>query len=447
MARLLSELRRRAASESGMAMVLSMTVAFVVFTLGAVWIGLGTHQITATGREKLRDQARNVAEAGLNLAMSRLSADSSASDVTLTAIEGGEFEVTILPVVDPAIDPTDPRRYIVSKGYAPKKDHPNRVARRLEQQVEIYPTDGFRYALFSYPGGITGANYMTVNGDVFASGDLTMANNSTVSGSVSALGSITTSNNTTVAGDVHAADDVTLDNTATTVLGNVYAGGNVTITGHVKGNVQAGGTISGGTVDGSRSQNSPPEPPVGQTLPTFIWDPANYASVQNWTPALFEAYWSTNRNAFSGAHRITCAVTCASVDFDNKWTLTGDTTIYSDGPITLNKDIANGAVGGAPITLTIVTDAADSGSTPAVSMSNNVTLPDNIRVVFFAKNGTVKFSQLKHFSGTVYAKSIALSQQFTLTFRPVSPPGFNFGGAAASHYSVTAGSFKEVPFS
>ena len=53
---------------------------------------------------------------------------------------------------------------------------------------------------------------MTVNGDVFASGDLTMANNSTVSGSVTSLGSVTTSNNTTIAGDVHAADNVTLNN-------------------------------------------------------------------------------------------------------------------------------------------------------------------------------------------------------------------------------------------
>ncbi len=439
-------LRRRNAScggpESGMAMVLSMSVAFVVFTLGAVWIGLGTHQITATGREKLREQARNVAEAGLNAAMSRLTADASFSGLGLTAIAGGEFEVTVLPV---SIDPDDPRRYIVSRGYAPTKANPTRQARRLEQQIELTYNDGFRYALFSSPGGISGANYMTVNGDVFASGDLTMANNSTVSGSVTSLGSVTTSNNTTIAGDVHAADNVTIDNASTTVLGNVYAGGNVAITGHVKGNVQAGGTISGGTVDGSRSQNSPPPPPAGQTLPTFTWDPANYSTVSNWaSPALFQTYWSGNKSAFSGAHRITCTVACGTIDFASKWTLTGDTTIYSDGPISLSKDIVNGA--GGPVTLTIVSDTADSGPTPAISMSNNVTLPDDINVVFFAENGTVKFSQLKHFTGTVYASAIALSQQFTLTFRPVAPPGFDFGLSTSSHYGITAGFFKEVPF-
>jgi hypothetical protein len=230
------------------------------------------------------------------------------------------------------------------------------------------------------------------------------------------------------------------------VLGNVYAGGNVAMTGHVRGNVQAGGTISGGTVDGSRSQNSPPPPPAAQILPTFTWTPSNYPTVSNWaSPALFQTYWSANKSAFSGAHRITCAAACATIDFGSKWTLTGDTTIYSDGPISLSKDIVNSA--GGPITLTIVSDAVDSGPTPAISMSNNVTLPDDINVVFFAENGTVKFTQLKHFTGTVYASAIALSQQFTLTFRPVAPPGFDFGLSTASHYGITAGSFKEVPFS
>ena len=438
-------LRRRSASgggpQGGMAMVLSMSVAFVVFTLGAVWIGLGTHQLNSTGREKLREQARNVAEAGLNIAMSRLSADNTLTELGLTAISGGEFEVSVLEVTDPS----DPRRYIISRGYAPSKASPNRVARRLQQQVQVVPSDGFRYALFSSPGGISGANYMTVNGDVYASGDLTLANNSTVSGSVTSLGSLTTANNSTIAGDVHALDDVTLHNSSTTVLGDVYAGGNVSMTGHVKGNVQAGGSISGGTVDGSRSQYSPPAPPPPQTLPTFDWAPYA-ASATTWSnPTLFQNAWNATKSTFSGAHRVNCVTTCATIDFGSKWTLMGDTTIYADGRISLSKDIANGT--DHPITLTIVSDATDSGSTPAVSMSNNVTLPDNINVVFFAPHGTVKFTQLKHFTGTVYASSIALSQQFTLTFKPVLPLGFNFDDTSSIHNVITAGAFEEVPFS
>jgi len=440
MARLL---RGRLESESGMALVMSMSVAFVVFAIGAVWIGLGAHQVTITGRDKLRDQARNVAEAGLNAGMSGLSADESFSGFGLTAVTGGEFEVSVFPV---SLDPSDPRRYLVAKGYAPSKAHPKRVARRLEQQVELIPTDGFRYALFSAPGGITGANYMTVNGDVFASGDLNLSNNAKVAGSVTSLGSVTTSNYSTIAGDINAANDVTLNNANTTVLGNVYAGRNVTMTGHVKGNVQAGGTISGGTVDGSRSPSSPPPAPVPQTLPTFTWDPNNYPMVWNWaTPALFQTYWDTNRSAFSGAHRISCPAPCTAIDINNKWTITGDTTIVADGPVTLSRDMANGA--GHPVTLTIVTFAADNGSTPAILMNNNVSLPDDVEVVFFAPNGSVKFSNLKHFTGTVYASNIALDQQFTLTFKPVALAGFDFDLTSSSHFQIQAGAFKEVPFS
>lgn len=442
MARLLSG--ERFGSESGMALVMSLSVTFVVFALGAVWIGVGTHQVTITGRDKLREQARNVAEAGLNAAMSRLSADPSFTGLGVTAINGGEFEVSVLPV---SVDPSDTRRYIVAKGYAPTKAHRRRVARRLEQQVDLVPTDGFRYALFSSPGGISGANYMTVNGDVYAKGDLTLSNNSTVAGSVTSLGSVSTLNNSTIAGDVHAANNVTINNSSTTVLGNVYAGGNVTLTGRVKGSVQAGGTISGGTVDGSRSQYSPPAPPALQTLPTFTWDPANYPSVSNWAnPSAFQTYWAANKSNISGAHRIGCPAPCTTaVDFGSRWTMTGDTTIVADGPITLSRDIANGA--GHPVTLTIVTTAADNGATPAVSMSNNVTLPDDVDVVFYAPNGTVKFSQLKHFTGAVYSSSIALSQQFTLTFKPVDLPGFDFGLTSSTHFSIQSGAFKEVPFS
>jgi len=448
-----AQTHRTAASggpEGGMALVLSLSVAFIVFTLGAVWLGIGTHQITITGRDKLRDQARNAAEAGLNAAMSGLSIDASFAGYGLTSVPGGQFEVSVSAV---SPDPTDGRRYLVAKGYAPTKALPQREAKRLEQQVVLLPTDGFRYALFSSPGGITGANKMTVNGDVYASGNMTLANNAVVAGSVTSLGSVTTSNNSTIAGDVQAANNVTLDNPATTVLGNVYAGGNVAMTGHVKGSVQAGGTITGGTVDGGRAQFSPPPPPEPQTLPTFTWDPANYTSLPacpsgsgsqvNCTASAFNTYFAAHTSGLSGAFRVTCPAPCTTaVNLGTKWTMTGDTTIYADGPISLSRDMVNGT--SHPIKLTIVSDFTDTPTTPAITMSNNVTLPDDVEVVFFAKNGTVKFSQLKHFTGTVYASSITLDQQFTLTFEPVQLPGFNFDLSSSSHFQIQAGAFKEV---
>ena len=169
--------------------------------------------------------------------------------------------------------------------------------------------------------------------------------------------------------------------------------------------------------------------------------------MSNWaTPAAFQTYWTANKSNFSGAHRIGCPAPCTTaIDFGSKWTITGDTTIVADGPVALSRDVANGA--GQPVTLTIVSFAADSGTTAAMAMSNNVTLPDDVKVVFYVPDGTVKFTNLKHFTGSVYASSIALSQQFTLTFKPVALPGFDFGVMSSTHFSIQAGAFKEVAFS
>ena len=443
MARLLTaRARSRSADECGVSLVVAMVITLAVFAIGGIWTGLATHQYTQSARDRQREQARNAAEAGANEAMSRLSADAGYTGSTLAVLPGGtgEYEVSVTVL---SADPNDNRRYIVSTGYAPAKIATNRVARRLEQQVDLISTSGFRYALFTAPGGISGANRMTVNGDVYSDGDLTLANSAAISGSVVSLGSVTTSNNSTIGGDIRAVGDVTINNASTTVLGNVYSGGNVSLTGRVRGNVQAAGAIIGGTVDGSRAEYSPPRPPQPQTLPTFTWDPANYASSQEWSsPETFQSHWAANKGSFSGHHRVLCPSPCTgSINLDAKWTMSGDVTIASDSPITLSREVANGAAGQA-LTLTV---ASFSAASPAILMSNNISLPDSIRIALFAPNGAVKFSNLKNFSGAVYASSMVLDQQFTLTYVPVGVPGFTWNLASSTHFVIQSRVFREVP--
>jgi cytoskeletal protein CcmA (bactofilin family) len=435
-----------------MTIVLSIMVCFVVFSLGTVWVGISLHQLNSSGREKQRETARNAAEAGLNAAMSRLTADPFWTGVTGQQLPGAEFEVEVN--ADAALyNPEDPNRYIIAKGYAPSKASPNRVAKRLEQQIQLIPTNAFSHALFSSPGGISGVNKPTVTGDVYSATDLTMSNNATVSGDVTSMGSVTTSNNTSIAGDVRAVGDVTLNNSHSTVLGNVYSGGDVAMTGRVKGSVQAAGSITNnGTIDGSAAAYSPPEPPSAQTLPTFTWDPDLYpaGTVQPdyATPDAFHTYWVANKGNFSGVHRVHCPLigTCPAVEFGNtpgspgQWTLSGDTTIVADGPVLISRDIT----ATSPVTLTVVS-LATSGD--AIKMTTQVTIPDNVKVVFFAPDALVRFVNLKHFSGTVYANSIQLDQQFQLTYVPITVPGFEFGVSSSSHFQIQAGAFKEVPFS
>ena len=451
MARLL---KGRGGDERGVALITAMVITLAVFAIGGIWTSLATHQYSASARERLKEQARNVAEAGANEAMSRLSANPGYTGSAVAALPGGtgEYEVTVSKPPAPD-DPNDTRRLIVSTGYAPTKANPLRVARRVEQQVDLISTGGFRYALFTAPGGVAGANNMTVNGDAYSADDLVLSNSASVSGSVTSLGSVTTSNNSTVGGDIRAAGNVTINNASTTVLGNVYSGGNVTLTGRVRGNVQAAGTILGtGTVDGNRAQYSPPPPVTAQTVPTFTWDATRYSAAQNLagsppskdlTPAEFQTLWAANKNAFHGAYRIVCGTPCSTVTLNAKWIMSGAVTIVSDAPIAMSREMDNGAAGAA-LTLTVASLATAS---PAILMSNSISPPDSIKIALFTPNGSVSFRNRKDFSGAVYAASMSLEQQFTLTYVPVVVEGFTWDLASSSHFVIQSRIFREVPAS
>lgn len=440
---------RRGAGEDGVSLLTAMMIALTVFAIGGIWTSLATHQYSQSARERLRDQARNAAEAGVNEAMSRLSADGGYRTTALASLPGatGEYEVSVAPLT---ADPNDARRYIVSTGYAPTKATPLRVTRRVEQQVDLISTNELRYALFAAPGGVAGDQYMTVNGDVYSVGSMTIANGGNVSGSVTSLGSVTTVNNSTIGGDIRAAGNVTVNNSGTTVLGNVYSGGNVVLTGAVRGNVQAAGSITGGTVGGSRAQYSPPPPVPVQSVPSFTWDPNRYVSSPNLpgypatrelTPAEFQQLWNANKGAFRGHYRVRCAPCPTGIALDAKWTMTGDVTIASDAPVTMSREVDNGA-GGAALTLTI---ASFSSASPAILMSNSIATPDSIRIALFAPNGPVSFKNRKNFSGAVYAASMTLEQQFTLTFVPVTVTGFTWDLASSTHFVIQSRVFREVP--
>ncbi len=121
--------------------------------------------------------------------------------------------------------------------------------------------------------------------------------------------------------------------------------------------------------------------------------------------------------------------------------MTGDVTIASDSPVTMSREVDNGA-GGAALTLTI---ASFSAASPAVLMSNSISPPDSIRIALFAPHGPVSFKNRKDFSGAVYTSSMSLEQQFTLTFVPVTITGFTWDLASSTHFVIQSRVFREVP--
>lgn len=441
--------------ERGAGIVTALMITLIVFALGATWTQIATHQVEASSFERYREQALNSAEAGVNQAISTLAAQYDWPGTTgpVALPDGtGEYEIEVTPV-DPN-DPDDLDRYIVARAYSPSKGAPRVATRQVEQQVALDPTDGFTHALFASPGGIVGQNNSTITGDVYSASDITLAQSAKVFGDLTAAGNITTLNNSTVGGKIWAGKAATIDNSQTTVEGDVWSGSNagegVALTGTVLGDVQTGGTLSGGgTVNGTVSENNPPPAPPTLDQPTFTWDPSNYPSATSWTSASnFMSHWRDSDNdgideyELSGHHRVAGGDSASNkITLDKKWTMTGDVTIAADGPITLARDIVNGT--SDELVLTII---SFSDREPAIEFTNNVTIPADIKILLFAPNGLIDFSQLKDFHGVVYGESINLSQQFTLAYDPPQVPGFTWGASSATHFDVDVSVFREVPF-
>ena len=468
--------RRVQRDERGVTVVLALIVTLVVFATGAMWAQQAVHQTEGSGVERSREQALAAAEAGLNAAMSRLSQNSTCptsqtwQQGTLPGV--GQWEYSFPAVGDPRyVDCTNPnefRRYIIARGWAPTKTAPRAQRRQLEQQIDLVATDGFRYALFASGGGISGANQITVRGDAYSRSTVTIANNSTITGNLTSYGGATLQNSTLVTGKVWAngAVDVNTSGNGSGVNGDVWTSvGNVNVVSRVGGNVQAAGSITGsGTVVGSKTPNSAAPVPPALDLPTFAWATSNYTSPTIWAPptytnpaSSFQTYFNANDGSFGGTHRITscaspysstnCSPSVSGVSFNEKWNMASDTTIVSDGTVTLSRDIDSGTgnlvvVSNYPGTPCTTPSAACN----AITLSNNWSIPSSVKVLIFAQNGCVDVSNLKTFVGAIYARCIKLDNNFDLTYYPVAPPGFDWSTATSTHYTVQARSFREVPY-
>jgi hypothetical protein len=330
--------------------------------------------------------------------------------------------------------------------------------------VKLIPEQGFSFGLFSAPLGITAGQNMTINGDVFSYESVSLANSSKVFGDVVSLGSVTINNNTVVGGKVHAVGNVTLSAAGATVGGDVWSlaandptpgAYNVTSQGWIKGNVQAAGDICpvppaasppcSGRIDGEKSEFASPAAPRAQTLPTFdpaaltytsVWTSASQWKTQVWEPAA-----SPNTASLTGTYRIQGG-SAGALGLDKRWNLGGDVTIVSDGTLDLSRDVINTSGGEATLAFVSLSTSAS-----AVSMTNNLSLPQNTHILFFAPYGCADFRNLKHFTGTVYAKCIVTDNQFTLTFFPVQHEGFTWTLSSAGSFTVEAINFREVRFS
>lgn len=208
--------------DSGFSMVLALSVGFIIFALGAVWVATSSHELDEIIYSENRAGAQTAAEAGARYAMAALAddiidptwigvaSDNSTTQLTAvglrTALDGTSYSYLASGTSDGALGSTcelTPHRasatgeqlgewwvritaidastwlyQVESWGWGPSSSHRQRVVQKVAIQVALIPdSSGFTHALFA-ESHMTGLNRKEVYGDVYA-GSTTSISNST----------------------------------------------------------------------------------------------------------------------------------------------------------------------------------------------------------------------------------------------------------------------------
>jgi hypothetical protein len=289
--------------ETGLAMVTAILVVTVVFSLGVVGTELAVHNSGSSALDRKRTQAIDAAEAGLDSFFSSLTTTASTSmpcpavagnpnvSVDMPTTPAAHFDVYVSffnewpPAATPDLTCAQvqagalPQAALVkSVGTAITAAVPTRVQRTMESTIHLSPIyAGFNKAIFS-DTQLNFLNQFTLNGnvgndgDVYTNGNFALNNNTLIKGSVYAQGTATIGQGV-INANVWAKAAVSLSS-GIQVLGNATSSvSSITLSNNstVFGNAKAGTTISGGTINGTITPNSPSGPPPQVTLPKYCW--------------------------------------------------------------------------------------------------------------------------------------------------------------------------------
>jgi hypothetical protein len=451
-------LRERFNEEGGMALIVSLMVAFVILMLSSVIVAQSIHSLNASGFDRQRLTSYNAAEAGVNAWWEDLQTTTLASlscstkaGVMNTAPNEAQYSATATFYASDAtttmscpFTSANPPSFvrILSTGSSEGE-----AAREVEAFGQLTPVrTGFGAAIMAV-NGTTFSNSFTVygssgnNGDIYIlNGNLSISNSPTIYGNVYVpTGTATlTGNNSEIKGDLWANGTVTVNNPAV-VTGNAKStAGNIAGSGTVTGNATALGTTTVSTVGGSRYPGTNPGPVPTETFPqitnaTTAWTNAGYTLVGPFTgvSACTNAYnyihntgsgtWAT-----SGLTNIVVQIsaTCTFQNNNNDTnTIRGNLAVISDGGFTFSQ-MSNWKGVSAPVKnvyfISGYTAAACTG-TKNITVGNNTNF-DAFTNVFFYTPCTANMNNTNNFSGQVLAANVTIGNQFTMTFQPVLVP-------------------------
>ncbi|MBI3648784.1 MAG: pilus assembly PilX N-terminal domain-containing protein [Actinobacteria bacterium] len=482
-------LQRLNRDERGATLIMALLVAFVVLMLSIYVIAQATHNQSRAAYDRKRLTAEYAAEAGLNWYFNSIQ-NSAVESLQLAAYTGkvisGPNSVSFTATPTYYSDATGTTLFCAA-GSSTAACQATLSATNYPKSVKVVSvgtaSDGTKrqmetfMALHPIYGGYDGAmitnastsftNNFTVNGDtngndgdiVVLSGDFNAtAGLETVKGNiyvVNGSASITTSLH--VYGQVWANNSTTVNNAQALVdLDAKATTGGVSVPSTTGGTVKGSayyctGSAPGSNVLGAKIQTcSLGPPPAPASYPHVVFDQSAWESQGYWVHPFFtgssactdaQKYVESNNSgsdnysadavAHPGGVLVRIQATCTYQNSVSNPTINlgSNLAIITDGGINLaNKNTWNGVT--SMRSLYFISDwRTGSPDCPTQNISvGNLTAFNNLVQVSFYTPCTVTLNNLGSFYGQVIGSTLAITNNFTLNYRPVLIPGAHVTG-------------------
>jgi hypothetical protein len=462
-------LKRLRDEERGVAMILAVSVAFVVLILTTVVVAQSIHSIESSGYDRERLLSINAAEAGTNRWYAYLQTTPSLTMASDPGCSAGTGQLTLTDTVQSgpsaaaytavgtfyaadgttsmscaSFSDTNYPSYAKIRSTGTINGAPNRT---LETYVRLTPNYGGFGAAILALNGTTITNSFTINGNsgndgdlYFLNGNFRVTNSMTLSGNIYVPnGSAQIENTSTVKGNVWANGDVTLQNSATIQGDALSSNGNIGGVGTINDDATAAGTVTttnltiGGIVTQGVTMPAVPTQTFPQiTSSTAPWIASGYTLVDlststGSTLCAKARDWIKNRWSTSGVTNalIRIDTTCTFSNNNNDvFSILGNLAILSDGGFNLTQQSNwNGTTGSVKhIHFISVYSATCSGTTKDVTVSNNTNFNSYTDVSFYTPCAA-SMSNQNAFSGQVLSKDITIGNNFKMNYKPVLVPG------------------------
>ena len=455
--------------ERGVAMIIAVSVAFVVLLLATVVVAQSIHSIDSSGYDRERLLSVNAAEAGTNqwyaylqttpsLSMSvDPGCDATSGELTISdTVQSGPSAAAysavgtfygadgVTPVSCSTFSDTSFPSYVKVRSTGTINGSPNRT---LETFVRLTPNYGGFGAAILAINGTTITNSFTITGNSGNDGDIYILNgNFRVTNSMTLSGNIYVPNGTaqlentsTVKGNVWAHGNIAMQNSATIQGDALSSTGDISGSGTINDDATAAGSVvtSGLTIGGIVTQGVTMPAVPTQAFPqvtssTASWIASGYqladlSTAAGGTLCQKARDWIKNKWATSGITNplIRIDTTCTFSNSNNDtFSITGNLAILSDGGFNFSQQSNwNGTAGTVKnIHFISVYSATCSGTTKDISVGNNTNFNTYTNVSFYTPCRAT-MSNTNSFGGQVLSKDVTIGNNFKMAYKPVLVPG------------------------